>query len=136
MAREPVARANDRFNRFGYRNISLKARRWGGLAGRRKFDAILVAAGGSQIPAALKAQLKIGGRLVIPVETCSPTPRRNTLALFLLRLSARGRPPLQCRPVRKAGPLQSMLRRAGLPQSGTIHGMRRARWRLDLALSI
>ncbi len=33
------------------------------------FDAIVVAAGGPQIPEALKSQLKIGGRLVIPVGT-------------------------------------------------------------------
>jgi protein-L-isoaspartate(D-aspartate) O-methyltransferase len=31
------------------------------------YDAIVVAAGGPQVPASLKAQLKIGGRLVIPV---------------------------------------------------------------------
>lgn len=31
------------------------------------YDAIVVAAGGPQVPGALKAQLKIGGRLVIPV---------------------------------------------------------------------
>jgi len=31
------------------------------------FDAIIVAAGGPQVPESLKAQLKIGGRLVIPV---------------------------------------------------------------------
>jgi protein-L-isoaspartate(D-aspartate) O-methyltransferase len=63
-----VARANERFNRLGYRNICL--RHGDGRAGwpdGGEFDAILVAAGGSQIPPALKAQLKIGGRLVIPV---------------------------------------------------------------------
>ena len=31
------------------------------------FDAILVAAGGPEIPEALRRQLKIGGRLVIPI---------------------------------------------------------------------
>jgi hypothetical protein len=31
------------------------------------YDAIVVAAGGPQVPGSLKAQLKIGGRLVIPV---------------------------------------------------------------------
>src|SRR5450631_1683022 len=31
------------------------------------YDAIIVAAGGPQVPESLKAQLKIGGRLVIPV---------------------------------------------------------------------
>jgi erythromycin esterase-like protein len=63
-----VARALERFRRLGYRNIELKhgdgTRGWpdGG-----EFDAILVAAGGSELPPALKAQLKIGGRLVIPI---------------------------------------------------------------------
>ena len=33
------------------------------------FDAIVVAAGGPQVPETLKSQLKIGGRLVIPVGT-------------------------------------------------------------------
>jgi protein-L-isoaspartate(D-aspartate) O-methyltransferase len=63
-----VAEASERFRRLGYRNIELKhgdgTRGWpdGG-----QFDAILVAAGGSEVPPALKAQLKIGGRLVIPI---------------------------------------------------------------------
>ncbi len=33
------------------------------------YDAIIVAAGGPQVPESLKAQLKVGGRLVIPVGT-------------------------------------------------------------------
>src|SRR2546421_2656485 len=40
------------------------------------FDAIMVAAGGPKIPEALKQQLAIGGRLVIPIGT---TPRVQTL---------------------------------------------------------
>src|SRR3954463_4052608 len=35
--------------------------------GNEPYDAILVAAGGPQVPDALKQQLAIGGRLVIPV---------------------------------------------------------------------
>lgn len=38
-----------------------------GLAAEAPFDAILVTAGGPGIPESLKHQLKIGGRLVIPV---------------------------------------------------------------------
>jgi protein-L-isoaspartate(D-aspartate) O-methyltransferase len=38
-----------------------------GLAAEAPFDAIIVSAGGPDVPAALKAQLAIGGRLVIPV---------------------------------------------------------------------
>jgi len=38
-----------------------------GWSDHAPFDAIVVAAGGPQVPESLKAQLKIGGRLVIPV---------------------------------------------------------------------
>ncbi|MCH8861311.1 MAG: protein-L-isoaspartate(D-aspartate) O-methyltransferase [Proteobacteria bacterium] len=38
-----------------------------GLAAEAPFDAILVTAGGPNVPESLKQQLKIGGRLVIPV---------------------------------------------------------------------
>jgi protein-L-isoaspartate(D-aspartate) O-methyltransferase len=63
-----VTQAKERFAALGYSNISLRhgdgTKGWpdGG-----EFDAIVVSAGGSQIPPALKSQLKIGGRLVIPV---------------------------------------------------------------------
>ncbi|MEA2940173.1 MAG: hypothetical protein QOD09_702 [Bradyrhizobium sp.] len=63
-----VAQARERFQKLGYRNIELKhgdgTQGWpdGG-----DFDAILVAAGGLKVPPALKAQLKVGGRLVIPI---------------------------------------------------------------------
>jgi protein-L-isoaspartate(D-aspartate) O-methyltransferase len=38
-----------------------------GAADRAPFDAILVSAGGTRIPPALKEQLRIGGRMVIPI---------------------------------------------------------------------
>jgi protein-L-isoaspartate(D-aspartate) O-methyltransferase len=63
-----VAQANKRFRELGYRNISLRC--GDGTVGWPEggdFDAILVAASGSQIPPALTVQLKIGGRLLIPV---------------------------------------------------------------------
>ena len=47
------------------------------------YDAIVVAAGGPQIPEALKQQLKIGGRLVIPVGTT----RTNQELVRVTRLS-------------------------------------------------
>src|SRR3954451_25479380 len=63
-----VAEASERFRRLGYRHIELKhgdgTQGWPDGGG---FDAILVAAGGPEVPPALKAQLKIGGRLVIPI---------------------------------------------------------------------
>jgi protein-L-isoaspartate(D-aspartate) O-methyltransferase len=40
------------------------------------YDAIVVAAGGVEVPAALRGQLAVGGRLVIPV---GPTPREQRL---------------------------------------------------------
>jgi protein-L-isoaspartate(D-aspartate) O-methyltransferase len=63
-----VAQAQQRFDRLGYRNIILRhADGTKGWPGGGAFDAIVVSAGGAQIPPALKSQLKIGGRLVIPV---------------------------------------------------------------------
>src|SRR6266705_1116867 len=60
--------ARQRFSELGYDNIDLRVgdgtRGWPEAA---PFDAILVAAGGPDVPAALKDQLAIGGRLVIPV---------------------------------------------------------------------
>src|SRR5260370_22082327 len=60
--------ARQRFKKLGYDNIDLRVgdgtRGWPEAA---PFDAILVAAGGPEVPLALKEQLAIGGRLVIPV---------------------------------------------------------------------
>src|SRR4051812_13356927 len=60
--------ARCRFERLGYDNIELRV--GDGTTGwpeTAPFDAILVAAGGPDVPPALKEQLAIGGRLVIPV---------------------------------------------------------------------
>jgi protein-L-isoaspartate(D-aspartate) O-methyltransferase len=60
--------AQERFRRLGYDNIDLRV--GDGTLGwpdAAPFDAILVAAGGPEVPQALKMQLAIGGRLVIPV---------------------------------------------------------------------
>ncbi len=60
--------AESRFRRLGYDNIELRiddgTRGWPEAA---PFDAILVAAGSPEVPRALKEQLAVGGRLVIPV---------------------------------------------------------------------
>jgi protein-L-isoaspartate(D-aspartate) O-methyltransferase len=60
--------ARRRFQKLGFDNIELRTgdgtRGWRSAA---PFDAILVAAGGPAVPNALKEQLAIGGRLVIPV---------------------------------------------------------------------
>jgi protein-L-isoaspartate(D-aspartate) O-methyltransferase len=60
--------ARRRFERLGYANIELHVgdgtKGWADAA---PFDAILVAAGGPEVPPALKQQLAVKGRLVIPV---------------------------------------------------------------------
>src|SRR5215210_85745 len=60
--------ARRRFPNLGYDNIELRVD--DGTLGWPKaapFDAILVAAGGPDVPPPLKQQLAVGGRLVIPV---------------------------------------------------------------------
>jgi protein-L-isoaspartate(D-aspartate) O-methyltransferase len=66
---ERLARlAGQRFDALGYRNIEVRVgdgtKGWPDAA---PFDAIVVAAGGPDVPPALRAQLAIGGRLVMPV---------------------------------------------------------------------
>jgi protein-L-isoaspartate(D-aspartate) O-methyltransferase len=60
--------ARKRFKKLGYENIDLRigdgTKGWPEAA---PYDAILVAAGGPEPPPALKEQLAIGGRLIIPV---------------------------------------------------------------------
>jgi protein-L-isoaspartate(D-aspartate) O-methyltransferase len=60
--------AQARLNALDYDNVEIRA--GDGTKGwpeKAPFDAILVAAGGPEVPESLKQQLKIGGRLVIPV---------------------------------------------------------------------
>lgn len=60
--------AQDRLKRLGYHNVHvLNADGTLGWEERGPFDAIVVTAGGPQVPPALLEQLRIGGRLVIPV---------------------------------------------------------------------
>jgi protein-L-isoaspartate(D-aspartate) O-methyltransferase len=60
--------ARARLAKAGYHHVTIIAADGsGGLPGRAPFDAILVAASAPEIPEALKRQLAIGGRLVIPV---------------------------------------------------------------------
>ena len=60
--------ARERLRRLGYDNVELRTgdgtRGW---AEAGPFDAILAAAGGPAVPQALKEQLDLGGRLVMPV---------------------------------------------------------------------
>src|SRR2546425_1075954 len=70
-----VARATR--ERLGYDNVHViegdGTRGWPEAA---PYDAIVVAAGGNEVPPALRSQLAVGGRLVIPV---GPTPREQRL---------------------------------------------------------
>jgi len=73
--------ARFRFERLGYKNIELRvADGTKGWPEAAPFDAILVSAGGPEVPRALKAQLAIGGRLIIPVgaEASSQSLRKVT----------------------------------------------------------
>jgi protein-L-isoaspartate(D-aspartate) O-methyltransferase len=70
---EPLAlEAKERLARLGYRNVEVRAgdgyRGWPEAA---PFDGIMVTAAAPRIPEPLKAQLKEGGRLVIPVGDAS-----------------------------------------------------------------
>ncbi|MCA6119078.1 protein-L-isoaspartate(D-aspartate) O-methyltransferase [Bradyrhizobium sp. WSM 1738] len=65
--------AQGRFRKLGYHNIEIRV--GDGTLGwpeAAPFDAILVAAGGPAVPQALKEQLAIGGRLIIPVGSLVP----------------------------------------------------------------
>jgi protein-L-isoaspartate(D-aspartate) O-methyltransferase len=54
--------------KYDFNNLEiLKGNGWEGLPEHAPFDRIIVAASAESIPLALKQQLKIGGRLVIPV---------------------------------------------------------------------
>jgi len=72
-----AASARERLARLGYANVRVL---WGdgtrGWPEHAPYDAIVVAAGGPEVPAALCEQLAIGGRLVIPV---GPTARAQQL---------------------------------------------------------
>lgn len=60
--------ASARLARLGYGNIRIREGDGSlGWADEAPFDAILVTAGGPRVPESLRAQLVIGGRLVMPV---------------------------------------------------------------------
>lgn len=60
--------ATERFSHLGYRNIALKTGDGSqGWPEQAPFDAIIVSAGGPEVPETLKRQLKVGGALVVPV---------------------------------------------------------------------
>ena len=66
---EPLGRnAAERLARLGYRNVEVRiGDGYQGWPERSPFDSIVVTAAAPSIPPALVAQLKVGGKLVIPV---------------------------------------------------------------------
>jgi len=63
-----AAEAQERLKKFGFNNVTLRcADGTNGWEIYSPFDGILVAAGGPVVPEPLLKQLKIGGRIVIPI---------------------------------------------------------------------
>jgi len=78
--------ARERLDALGYRNIHLRT--GDGTLGwpeAAPFDAILVAAAGPEVPQPLKAQLRLGGRLLMPLDVGAPGGTQQ-----LLRVVRRG----------------------------------------------
>jgi protein-L-isoaspartate(D-aspartate) O-methyltransferase len=78
--------ARDRLRRLGYTNVSVEC--GDGNAGwpeRAPFDGIIVTAAAAAIPEALPAQLRNGGRMVIPIGP------RDTQELLLIEKSPAGK---------------------------------------------
>lgn len=68
---ELASAARSTLARLGYDNVEvIHGDGTLGLPAAAPFDAIVVAAGGPSVPESLKEQLRIGGRLVIPVGSC------------------------------------------------------------------
>ncbi len=120
--RRLVELARRRFVELGYDNI--ESRHGDGSLGwpeRAPFDAIVVAAGGPEIPAPLLEQLRAGGRMILPVG-----PRRHAQRLVRVRRAATG-PGYEAEelePVR----FVPLLGAAGWRESGTGSGWL-SRWR-------
>lgn len=78
---ELAAKAASKLEDLGYDNVHvLHGDGTRGWPEHAPYDAIIVAAGGPEVPKSLKQQLKIGGRLVIPVG-------RDTRAQELIRVT-------------------------------------------------
>lgn len=74
--------AAERLRKLGYANVSVQVGDGAkGLPDEEPFDAIVVSAGGPVVPEALKVQLAVGGRLVMPVGS----GRNQTLRKFTRR---------------------------------------------------
>ncbi len=85
---EPLGEeARQRLRRLGYKNVEVRiGDGYAGWPDKAPFDVILVTAGAPRIPEPLIAQLKPGGRMVIPVG-----PQWQSQTLQLVRKDASGR---------------------------------------------
>ncbi|MDP2654037.1 MAG: protein-L-isoaspartate(D-aspartate) O-methyltransferase [Candidatus Omnitrophota bacterium] len=84
IVKELAEQSSRRFQQMGYRNIHVKS--GDGFQGWKEhapYDAIIVTAAPSEIPEELVNQLKVGGRMVIPVGTV-------TQELYLITKTERG----------------------------------------------
>ncbi len=78
--------AQVRLAQLGYRNVTVRqGNGWNGWPDRAPFDIIMVTAAPDEIPEALIAQLRPGGRLVIPVG-----PTHDVQDLVLVEKNAAG----------------------------------------------
>lgn len=85
---EPLAaRAKQQLAELGYRNVAVRAGDgYGGWPEHAPFDRIIVTAGAGHVPKPLIAQLRPGGRMVIPIGRTS-----NTLDLTVIEKDRNGR---------------------------------------------
>ena len=89
-----AAEAEVRLTAMGFRNVEIKA--GDGTEGwpdRAPFDAILVAAGGPSIPTPLVSQLRVGGKLIVPVGNSL-----NSQELMLVTRTENGSTEANCGP--------------------------------------
>ena len=76
--------ARIRLNRLGYENVEvIRGDGYEGLSMEMPFDAIIVTAAPEKIPEKLIEQLKVGGRMIIPVG-------RSTQELYLITKTEEG----------------------------------------------
>ncbi len=89
-----AAEAKSRLTALGFTNILVRAADGTqGWPDRAPFDTILVAAGGPMIPTPLVSQLRVGGRLVVPVGAT-----KNSQDLILVTRTREGYTQTNCGP--------------------------------------
>ena len=85
---ELAEEAEERLEEHGYKAVEIKhADGYHGWAEHAPFDAIIVTAAATHVPPPLFRQLKVGGRMVIPI---GPPMRAQTL--YLVTKDENGRP--------------------------------------------